>query len=84
MEAAPVSKPNHFYGLMSAVIIAVTCLWLGSLFMIHDAYYLDRNVYQTQSTLSPNATGKDYISRAFRNLAFISAQMPVNASDSSI
>jgi hypothetical protein len=41
-------------------------------------------VYQTQSTLSPNATGKDYISRAFRNLAFISAQMPVNASDSSI
>lgn len=56
-------------------------MFVASCFMIHDAYYVDRQVYETQNAFSANATGTDYISRAFRNVAFISAQLPVNPAE---
>jgi hypothetical protein len=82
-----VSRPgqeSYFELLLSAILIGVTCMWLGSCFVIHDAYYVDRQVYYTQNPFSPNATGTDYISKAFRSVAFVSAQLPLNATDRSV
>lgn len=68
--------------MLMAIFIGVTCMWLGTCFVIYSRTSVNRQAGHTFNAFAVNATDTDYIAGSFRKTAFVSAQMPLNSTNS--